>query len=62
MATDLSAMFVYLADFALNIDLADGCLIVLQKRIPRSIVVTTDHRDFSAYRIPFLSPRGVFAV
>ena len=61
MATDLSAVFVYLADFAPNMDLADGCLVVLQKRIPRSIVVTTDHRDFSAYRIPFLSPKGVFA-
>jgi predicted nucleic acid-binding protein len=61
MATDLSTVFVLLADFAPKMDLADGCLVVLQKRIPRSIVVTTDHRDFSAYRIPFLSPKGVFA-
>ena len=61
LGTDLRAVFKRLAHFAPNMDLADGCLVVLQQRIPRSIVVTTDHRDFATYRIPFLSPRGIFA-
>ncbi len=61
LATDLHGVFEQVANFAPNMDLADGCLVVLQRRIPRSIVVTTDDRDFSTYRIPFLSPRGIFA-
>jgi hypothetical protein len=24
------------------------------------VVLTTDHRDFSVYRVPFVSPRGEF--
>jgi predicted nucleic acid-binding protein len=61
LAADLPAVFDQIADFAPNMDLADGCLVVLQQRIPRSIVVTTDHRDFATYRVPFLSPKGIFA-
>ena len=61
LPTDLPAVFGCIADFAPNMDLADGCLVVLQQHIPRSIVVTTDHRDFATYRVPFLSPHGIFA-
>jgi len=61
LTADLHAVFGYLANFAPNMDLADGCLVTLQRRIPLSIVVTTDHRDFSAYRVPFLSPQGLFS-
>jgi predicted nucleic acid-binding protein len=61
LAGELESVFQLLSDFAPGMDLADGCLVALQRRIPRSIVVTTDHRDFCAYRIPFLSPQGLFA-
>jgi uncharacterized protein len=61
LAAHLPAVFDQIADFAPNMDVADGCLVVLQHRIPRSIVVTTDHRDFATYRVPFLSPKGIFA-
>ena len=61
LGVEVDAVFDRLASFAPSMDLADGCLVVLQQRIPGSIVVTTDHRDFAAYRVPFLSPRGVFA-
>jgi predicted nucleic acid-binding protein len=61
LATDLPAVFATMSDFAPNMDVADGCLVVLQRRIPRSIVVTTDRRDFATYRVPFLSPDGIFS-
>jgi predicted nucleic acid-binding protein len=61
LAADLPAVFDVIADFAPCMDLADGCLVVLQRRIPHSIVVTTDHRDFTTYRVPFFSPHGIFA-
>ncbi|MGA3007059.1 MAG: PIN domain-containing protein [Opitutaceae bacterium] len=61
VATELSTVFQRLADFAPAMDLADACLVVLQRRIPTSIVITTEHRDFATYRIPFLSPLGLFA-
>jgi predicted nucleic acid-binding protein len=62
VATAFPTVFDRLADFAPTMDLADACLVVLQLRIPASIVITTDHRDFATYRVPFLSPHGVFAV
>jgi predicted nucleic acid-binding protein len=61
LANELPAVFDRIADFAPNMDLADGCLVTLQRRIPSSIIITTDHRDFTTYRVPFLSPKGVFA-
>jgi predicted nucleic acid-binding protein len=61
LAAELPTVFDLMADFAPNMDFADGCLVVLQERIPNSIVVTTDHRDFATYRIPFLSQHGIFA-
>jgi hypothetical protein len=61
LGTQCDAVFERVASFAPSMDLADGCLVVLQQRIPGSIVITTDHRDFAKYRVPFLSPLGVFA-
>ncbi|HEU5081078.1 MAG TPA: PIN domain-containing protein [Opitutaceae bacterium] len=60
LPTQLAEVFDELENFAPSMDLADGCLVVLQRRISGSIVITTDHRDFSTYRVPFLSPKGVF--
>jgi hypothetical protein len=28
--------------------------------MPGAVVLTTDHLDFSVYRVPFVSPRGEF--
>jgi predicted nucleic acid-binding protein len=61
VAIDFRPVFERLETFSPAMDLADGCLVVLQRRIPASIVVTTDHRDFATYRVPFVSPLGVFA-
>jgi uncharacterized protein len=61
LAGELDSVFRLLSDFAPGMDLADGCLVALQRRTPRSIVVTTDHRDFCLYHVPFLSPQGLFA-
>jgi predicted nucleic acid-binding protein len=55
------AVLDLIAGFAPKMDFADGCLVVLQRNIPHSIVVTTDHRDFTTYRVPFFSPLGIFA-
>ena len=60
LPTEFAAVFDELETFAPAMDLADGCLVNLQRRIPASIVVTTDHRDFATYRVPFLSPIGLF--
>lgn len=60
LPTEFTAVFDELETFAPAMDLADGCLVNLQRRIPASIVVTTDHRDFATYRVPFLSPIGLF--
>lgn len=61
VSTEAAAIFDELERFAPGMDLADGCLVILQRRIPASIVITTDHRDFATYRVPFLSPQGVFS-
>jgi hypothetical protein len=42
-------------------DLADGCLVALAARDADAVVLTTDTRDFSTYRVPFASPAGLFA-
>ena len=60
LPTEFTQIFDELERFAPAMDLADGCLVNLQRRIPASIVVTTDHRDFATYRVPFLSPTGLF--
>ena len=60
MGGDAEAVFSGIADFSPEMDLADGCLVTLSRRM-RALVVTTDERDFAIYRVPFLSPRGLFA-
>jgi len=60
LPVDSESLFDNLARYAPAMDLADGCLIALQRRTPGSIIVTTDDRDFATFRVPFLSPSGVF--
>ncbi|HEY9249679.1 MAG TPA: PIN domain-containing protein [Rariglobus sp.] len=48
--------------YAPRMDYADACAVLLCKAHKGSIVVTTDHRDFSTYKVPFLSPKGAFHV
>jgi uncharacterized protein len=58
---DLDAVFALMKRFAPQMDIADACLMLLAARYAESIVLTTDTRDFSSYRIPFASPEGLFA-
>ena len=46
--------------YAPVMDYADGCAVFLAQIHRGAVVVTTDHRDFSTYRIPFISPKDVF--
>lgn len=43
-----------------RMDYADGCAVLLARSHKSSVVVTTDHRDFSVFRVPFISPKGTF--
>lgn len=43
-----------------RMDYADACAVLLARRYKGSVVLTTDHRDFSVYRVPFVSPKGEF--
>jgi len=58
---ELDQVFARLKQYAPRMDLTDGCLVALAARDADAIVLTTDTRDFSAYRIPFASPEGLFA-
>ncbi len=46
--------------YAPVMDYADACAVLLAKAHKGAVVVTTDHRDFATYRIPFISPKGTF--
>lgn len=46
--------------WAPRMDYADASAVILAGRHRGAIVLTTDHRDFSAYKVPFVSPRGEF--
>ena len=46
--------------WAPRMDYADACAVLLARRHKGAVVLTTDHRDFSVYRVPFVSPRGEF--
>jgi predicted nucleic acid-binding protein len=46
--------------YAPDMDYADACAVLLAKTHKAAVVVTTDHRDFSVYRVPFISPKGGF--
>lgn len=43
-----------------RMDYADGCAVLLARKYRGAVVLTTDHRDFSVYRVPFVSPKGEF--
>lgn len=43
-----------------EMDYADACAVLLVRRHKGAVVLTTDHRDFSVYRVPFVSPKGEF--
>ena len=43
-----------------RMDYADACAVLLARRHKGAVVLTTDHRDFSVYRVPFVSPKGEF--
>jgi hypothetical protein len=43
-----------------EMDYADACAVLLARRHKGALVLTTDHRDFSVYRVPFVSPLGEF--
>lgn len=58
---ELDRVFARLRQYAPRMDVADGCLLVLASRDPETVVITTDTRDFSRYRVPFASPEGLFA-
>jgi predicted nucleic acid-binding protein len=46
--------------WAPRMDFADACAVVLARNYERAFVLTTDFRDFSAYRVPFASSEGAF--
>ncbi len=46
--------------YAPEMDYADACAVLLARRYKGAVVLTTDHRDFSIYRVPFVSPKGEF--
>ncbi|MBI5766685.1 MAG: DNA-binding protein [Verrucomicrobia bacterium] len=43
-----------------RMDYADACAVLLARKHPGAVGLATDHRDFSVYRVPFVSPRGEF--
>ena len=43
-----------------RMDYADACAVLLARRHKGAVVLTTDHRDFSIYRVPFVSPKGEY--
>lgn len=46
--------------YAPVMDYADGCAVLLARVHKRAVVLTTDNRDFSVYRVPVVSPKGEF--
>lgn len=43
-----------------RMDYADACAVLLARKHRGAVVLTTDHRDFSIYKVPFISPKGAF--
>lgn len=56
----LTAVFDEIERWAPRMDFADACAVILARSDDRAFVLTTDFRDFSAYRVPFVSPEGAF--
>lgn len=46
--------------YAPTMDYADACAVQSAKARKAAVVATTDHRDFSVYRVPFVSPKGEY--
>jgi predicted nucleic acid-binding protein len=53
-------VLVLMRRYAPEMDYADACAVLLARRHKGAVVLTTDHRDFSVYRVPFVSPKGEF--
>jgi predicted nucleic acid-binding protein len=49
-----------MAKWKTRMDYADACAVLLARRHTGATVLTTDHTDFTVYRVPFISPRGSF--
>ena len=62
VAGKLSAVFDLVEAWAPRMDFADACAVVMLHAHADAFVLTTDFRDFSAYRVPFASPEGAFHV
>ena len=43
-----------------HLDYADACIFMMVNHRRNSFALTVDDRDFSALRIPFASPKGIF--
>ena len=56
----LGAVCDQVEQWAPRMDFADACAVVLVQSRAGSFVLTTDFRDFSNYRVPFVSPEGAF--
>ena len=56
----MDAVFDEIERWAPRMDFADACAVILARNYERAFVLTTDFRDFSAYRVPFASPEGAF--
>ena len=56
----LGAVFDQVEQWAPRMDFADACAVVLVQSSAGSFVLTTDFRNFSNYRVPFVSPEGAF--
>ena len=61
-ASLIERVFDEIEQWAPRMDFADACAVVLARNYERAFVLTTDFRDFSAYRVPFASPEGAFHV
>jgi predicted nucleic acid-binding protein len=58
----IEPVFNEVEQWAPRMDFADACAVVLARNYERAFVLTTDFRDFSAYRVPFACPEGAFHV
>ena len=58
----IEPVFNEVEQWAPRVDFAGACAVVLARNYERAFVLTTDFRDFSAYRVPFASPEGAFHV
>ena len=56
----LAPVFDLVEHWAPKMDFADACAVVLAHGFAGAFILTTDFRDFSAYRVPFASPEGAF--